>query len=95
MANNQSPKRLPETFGIRFGILNPKIAVQIKSQGLKYDRKEVAGFERSRDAIYSLLFGGIIVESQFDKMLIKLYNKILRHVGKANGCDVKPLKLKP
>lgn len=87
-------KRLPETFGIRFGILNAKISKQIKEQGLKYDINECGKFEHLRDAIHSLQFGGLLVDSQIDRLWIKLYKKILRHVGKANGCNVKPLKQK-
>lgn len=87
-------KRLPETFGIRFGILNHKISKQIKQQGLKYGIEECSRFEKLRDAIHRLSFGGLLVESQIDKLWIKLYNKILRHVGKQNGCDVRPLKVK-
>lgn len=85
-------KRLPETFGIRFGILNPSIAKQIKAHGLKYDALEVDNFQRMRDAIHTLSFGGLLVDSQIDKLTVKLYNKILRHVGKVNKCNIKPIK---
>lgn len=85
-------KRLPETFGIRFGILNPTIAKQIKAQGLKYSGDAVTDFERVRDAIHTLQFQSMLVDSQIDKLFIKLYNKILRHVGKVNKCNVRPIK---
>lgn len=94
MSTIPETKRLPETFGIRFGILNAKIGKQIKEQGLKYNGDEVSRFENLRDAIHSLSFGGLLVDSQIDKLWLKLYNKILRHVGKENGCNVKPLKIK-
>lgn len=85
-------KRLPSTFGIRFGVLNPTIAKQIKAQGLKYDPKKASEFEGIRDALHTLHFGGMIIDSQLKKMDIKLYNKILRHVGAKNKCNIKPLK---
>lgn len=83
-------KRLPETFSIRFGILNVTIAKQIKAQGLKYNADDVADFERMRDAIHTLSFGGLLMDFPIDKLFIKLYNKILRHVGKVNKCNIKP-----
>lgn len=83
---------IKQEFGIRFGLLNPSIAKQLKAQGMKYDQPKAAEFERLRKAIYDLLLGGLIVESQCDKLLLKLYNKILRHIGKKNGFDVKPKK---
>lgn len=84
-------KRLPSSFGIRFGILNPSIAKQIKAQGLKFDIEKAKEFDRMRNAIYDLSFGGLLVDSQIDKLFVKLYNKILRHVGTTNKCNVKPL----
>jgi len=90
-AQTVKTKRLPDTFGIRFGLLSPKIAKQIKEQGLKYNGDDVEEFERMRDAIFTLGFGGLIIDSQEKKLWIKLYNKILRHVGKVNKCNIKPL----
>lgn len=88
-----SKKTLPETFGIRFGLLNAKISKQIKDQGLKYNINECSRFERLREAIHALSFGGLLADSQIDNLWKKLYNKILRHVGKENGCNVRPLKI--
>lgn len=85
-------QRLPETFEVRFGILNPSIAKQIKAQKLKYDRGAVDKFEIIRYAIHRLAFNGMLADSQIDKLFMKLYNKILRHVGKENNCNVRPLK---
>ena len=36
---------------IAFGALQPKIAVQLKKQGFKFDAKKVAHFEKLRDSI--------------------------------------------
>lgn len=82
-------KRLPETFGLRFGLIAPSFAKQIKAQGLKYDPAKVSRFEKCRDGIMHLLFNSIITDSQQEKLQLKLYNKILIHVGKENNCSVK------
>jgi len=85
-------KRLPINFGIRFGILNPSIYKQIKLQKLKCNYAKCESFEEIREAINTLNFNSMLTDSQTDKMFLKLYNKILRHVGKENGCDVHPIK---
>lgn len=84
--------RLPESFGIRFGILAPSIDKQIRQQKLKFKGDDVANFERMRNAINDLNFGGLLVDSQTKMLFRKLYNKILRHIGKENNCNVHPIK---
>lgn len=83
-------KRLPESFGIRFGITAPTIPAQIRDQKLKFEYDEAQKFEKSRQAIFTLRYTDMISDGQADKLYQKLYNKILRHLGKVNGCRVKP-----
>lgn len=87
-------KRLPDSFGIQFGPIRPNLYDQVRWQNLKSNKKKMSEFEKLRTAIHQLYFGGLITDSQVDKLFLKLYNKILRHVGKENGCDVKPIKIK-
>lgn len=89
---NTEVKRLPQNFGIRFGILAPSIGNQIKQQGLKYNTSKVKQFEHCRDAINTLNYDNLLVDTQTQKLFVKLYNKILRHVAKQNNCNIQPIK---
>lgn len=78
---------------IGFGALVPPIAKQLKIQGFNYDEREVKGFEKMRECITHLFFGGILNDSEKGKATMKLYKQITRHVIKKNKLSV-PKKVK-
>lgn len=69
--------------GLGFVALSDPINVQLKKQGFKFDAKKVAVFEKEVDAINQLRFGsGLLTDSMVEKMIPKLYKKIVQHVAK-------------
>lgn len=72
------------TFGIGFGIINPTISIQLRKQGLKFNKDKADNFEKMRDCINHLRFGGMLTDSQASTMINKLFNKIEAHVRNQN-----------
>ena len=73
---------------IRFGILNPSIKMQLKKQKLNFSIEAAKNFEDYRQSLITLHFGGILNDSEYQKALNKLFNKIKAHVKIKN----KPVK---
>lgn len=69
---------------IHFGALCDPIAVQIKKQGFKFDKKQVSVFQKKADAIILLRFDNILIDSAATKCQNKLFKKIITHVKKSN-----------
>ena len=75
--------------GIGYGIFSEPLDKQIDKQGLKYDKKKIAQFEKERDAVNTLRFGsGLLTDSMIDKILPKLHKKVMAHIAKANGMNL-------
>jgi hypothetical protein len=78
-----------KSVGLSYGILSEPLEKQLDKQGLNYDKKKIAQFEKERDAINILRFGsGLLTDSMIDKILPKLHKKIISHVAKANGLKI-------
>jgi hypothetical protein len=75
--------------GIGFGVLSDPISKQLKTQGFKFDAKKVKIFEDEMEAINVLRFGSnLLTDSMVDKIIPKLYKKIVAHVAKENKLSV-------
>ncbi len=71
--------------GLSFGVLSPSLRKQLKEQGFKYDSEIIRNFEQELDAVNRLRFGsGLLTDSMVDKIIPKLYKKIITHVAKKN-----------
>ena len=46
-----------KSVGLSYGILSEPLEKQLDKQGLNYDKKKIAQFEKERDAINILRFG--------------------------------------
>lgn len=69
---------------LHFGAMSPNIADQLKSQGLNFDKKEVALLQRRADAITLLRVGGLLPDSIHQKILQKLFKQIQAHINMCN-----------
>jgi hypothetical protein len=76
--------------GIHFGALADDLSIQLKDQGLKYDPKTIENFEKALDGLVRLRFLGVVIDSQYNKILPKLHKKIMQHVAKANKMKYTP-----
>lgn len=75
--------------GLSFGALSPAISKQLDEQKFKYGKKKIEQFEREIDAIQTLRFGsGLLTDGMYDKIIKKLYGKIVSHVAQQNGFKV-------
>jgi len=75
--------------GLGFGCLSEPIGKQLKAQGFKFDAKKVAVFEKEVDAVNQLRFGSnLLTDSMIDKIIPKLYKKIVQHVAKENKLSI-------
>jgi len=72
------------TLGISYGILSPKLSVQLDKQGYKYDKEIIKRFQRNIDSINDLRFSDLITDSVLNKILQKLHKEITKHVNKHN-----------
>lgn len=79
---------MDKTFGIHFGALCEPISKQIEAQGLKYDKRQIAIFEKHVDYITTLRFADLLTDSIYDKINQKLFNQIRTHVIKENKLKV-------
>ena len=71
-------------FGIRFGVLAPKVHEQIEEQKLKYDKEFIEGIERNLDSIHDLSFSDYLNDSTREKIMQKMYKRIVAHVKMKN-----------
>lgn len=67
-----------------FGVLYPNLSVQIKKQGYKFKKSNMADFESKRMSIYDLYFGNIINDTLKTKLQKKLMIKIVSHLKVMN-----------
>lgn len=75
--------------GLGFGIMSDSISKQLKDQGFKFNAKKVKIFEQEVEAINRLRFGSnLLTDSMVNKIIPKLYKKIVSHVVKENSLTV-------
>lgn len=75
--------------GISFGVLAPKLSMQLKKQKFKFDEKKVAIFQKEMDCVNQLRFhSNLLTDSMVDKCFQKLHKAIVAHVAKENGMKV-------
>lgn len=75
--------------GLAFGVLSDPISKQLTKQKFKFDPKKVKVFEKEADAVNQLRFGSnLLTDSMVDKIIPKLYKKIVQHVAKENKLTV-------
>lgn len=72
------------TVGIRYGCMAPKLSVQIRAQKMKFDKEEVAYFQKQVDALNLLRFADVLPDSAFDKAFGKLHKNVMKHIAKEN-----------
>jgi hypothetical protein len=78
-----------KNIGISFGALSQPLSKQLKSQGFKFNPDKIKTFEKEIDAINQLRFGSnLLTDSMVDKLIQKLYKKIVSHVAKENKLKV-------
>lgn len=75
---------------IRYGLVSDKLSVQLNKQNLKFDSETVENFEKALDGLFRLRMLGVLLDSQYDKILPKIHNKIMAHIIKNN--KVKEIK---
>jgi hypothetical protein len=65
---------------IHFGALADPIAKQVKSQGFKFNGKQMLIFQEQSEAILRLRFAGLLTDSMMDKVHSKLFAHIKEHI---------------
>ncbi len=80
--------------GLGFGVLSPTISEQLKKQGFKFDKEKIKHFQEEANAINTLRFGsGLLTDSMVNKIVPKLYKKVVAHVAKQNKLTInEPIK---
>lgn len=78
------PKKPTLNFGIGFGPLEPKLSVQIRHQGLQFNKNEVSHFEDMRKLLMKLRMNDILPETAADAGYRKLFRQISNHVKAEN-----------
>lgn len=76
--------------GIHYGLLADELHIQLADQNLKFDPETVENFEKALDGLFRLRMLGVLLDSQYDKILPKIHNKIMAHIIKNN--KVKEIK---
>ena len=64
--------------GIGYGALMPSIKEQAEKQGYILDEKKAENFEKLRESISWLTFGGILTDSQINMAYQKLHKKVIK-----------------
>ena len=77
-----------------FNPFEPKLAVQIKKQNLKFDLKEIKYFEDLRQSITKLYYGDIIGENARNLALRKLNKMVVIHLTNYNNLQLMKVKNK-
>jgi hypothetical protein len=72
------------SIGIIFGAICPSISEQLEEQKFKFSKKEVEKFQDVLKAIHTLRFADMLPDTEKDKLIGRLYKKIVSHVCKAN-----------
>ena len=67
-----------------FGIMHPKLSVQLETQCFKFDVEKMKIFENAREAMNVLRFSDLLNDSMIAKVNQKLFNKIQAHVVQKN-----------
>lgn len=75
MNNTENKKEV----GFSYGPLSKRLEVQAQEQGYTLGKK-AEHFERCIDAIFILMFGDILTDSQMDKAYRKLNKKIIKEL---------------
>jgi len=81
-------------FGLHFGALADDLSDQIKSQGFKFDEKQIKAFQDNVDSLLKLRFADLVNDSQHEKIQRKLYKRIVSHVCKINKLKVNDINPK-
>lgn len=68
-----------KTFNIEFGLLENKISVQMKKQGISFDKHYAAKIEKYNLAINALSLARLLSVSEVEKARERLLCKIVRH----------------
>jgi hypothetical protein len=82
---------IPHEIGLRFGALAPSLSEQIIAQipdiarlmGQKQWKEKTSKWEEDKKNILRLLFGGLITDSERDKIMTRLNKSIVRELKKA------------
>lgn len=69
---------------ISFGILSPTINKQLRMQNLRFDRSEVVDYDRYKRAINDLWIGDCLLDKELEKIKLRLFKRIERHIMKQN-----------
>ena len=82
---------IPHEIGLRFGALSPSLSEQIIAQipdiarlmGQKQWKEKTSEWEEDKKNILQLLFGGLITDSERDKIIARLNKSIVRELKRA------------
>jgi hypothetical protein len=70
--------------GISFGLIAPKISVQLREQKFKFDLEMAGHYQKLRESINYLAMNNLISTTEAGKATQKLFEKIRAHVLKKN-----------
>ena len=65
---------------ISYGLNSGDLVTQLKAQELGFDHDKMAAFQQNLDAIKSLITGGLLSNSQTDRLVSKLNGAIVHHL---------------
>ena len=69
---------------IHFGIAYDKFSVQLRKQGLKFDRSTISSFQKMSEYIFVLYVNNILNEKQRVAAQQKIFRKIESHIKRKN-----------
>ena len=67
---------------MNYAMCADSIYMQLKKQGLQFNKKDFNQLEKERNSLYRLRFADYFSYSLYDKMLSKLHNRVMKTLNK-------------
>jgi hypothetical protein len=76
---------MQKTLVIRFGILSPSIADQLKEQGFDYSVKTVESIQSDKDCLSQLYISGVVNDKEYTNIKVKIFTRLRSHICRKNN----------
>lgn len=73
------------TLSLTFGAMRETLSKQLTKQGFKFDQDVINKYEACRHSMTLLYVHGFVNDSQMEKIKVKIFNQIKRHVAEKNN----------
>lgn len=66
---------------MNYGMYADSIYMQLKKQGLQFKKYDFEKLEKERESLYKLRFADYFSDSLYEKMIVKLHNRVMKTVN--------------